>query len=120
VGANATSSYELMYSPFTLGRQRGSISFIHETLGEIWYELSMTCEDIQPTRMSVLRCELGKVENYTVILENPSAKEVVATSKVTNQTNFDVIPDTIVLKPMTKTPIQIRYMPSNLDVTKTE
>lgn len=116
VGSNGTGNYELVYSPFSVGRQRGSIAFVHETLGEIWYELSMTCEDIQPTRMNVLRCELGKVEHYTVILENPSDKEVLATSKVTNPTNFDVSPDSIVLKPLSKTPVQIRYMPSNLEV----
>lgn len=62
VGANSVGSYDLIYSPLVVGRARGSIAFINEILGEIWYELSMTCEDITPTRLGVLRCELGKVE----------------------------------------------------------
>lgn len=39
------------------------------------------------------------------MLENPSDKEVKATTKVSNPTNFDVIPENIVLKPLSKTPI---------------
>lgn len=78
----------------------------------------MTCEDTAQTRLGVLRCELGKVEFHQIFLENPSDKEVKAISKVTNPTNFDVNPDNIILKPLSKTPVQIRYMPSNLDVTE--
>ncbi|KAL4498636.1 hypothetical protein ABPG72_019754 [Tetrahymena utriculariae] len=116
--AKSEGNYELIYSPLIVGRQRGSIAFINELLGEIWYELSLTCEDQLPVRMNVLRCELGKVEAHQIFLENPSEKEVKATTKVSNPTNFDVIPDNIVLKPLSKTPIQIRYMPSNLEVTE--
>lgn len=62
VPSNSVGSYDLIYSPFVVGRSRGSIAFINEVLGEIWYELSMTCEDTAQTRLGVLRCELGKVE----------------------------------------------------------
>lgn len=65
----------------------------------------MTCEDVLPARLSVLRCELGKVEFHTIYLENPSDKDVKAFSKVTNPTNFDVNPDNIILKPLSKTAI---------------
>lgn len=66
--------------------------------------------------MNVLRCELGKVASYNVLLENPSDKEVRAVARISNPTNFDVTPEVIILKPLSKTPVSIRYMPSNLEV----
>lgn len=108
----------MIFSPLFVGRKSGSIAFINEQLGEIWYDLNMNSEESPPQRLQVLKTELGKVESHTVYLQNPTEKEVKVTTKVLNQTNFDVVPDRIVLKPLEKLPVQIRYMPSNLDVTE--
>lgn len=117
--ANSVGIYELIYSPLAIGRSRGSIAFINEHLGEIWYDLSLGCEDQPPVRLPVLRTELGKVEQHRIVLENPSDKEVKVVAKIVNQTNFDVVPENIVLKPYDAVAAFIRYMPSNLDVTET-
>ena len=37
LGANKTSIYELMFSPLKPFTETGSIAFINEKLGEIWY-----------------------------------------------------------------------------------
>jgi hypothetical protein len=46
-----------------------------------------------------MRSELGKVEQYEVLLENPTSKEVIANTISTNPANFEVMPETIVLAP---------------------
>jgi hypothetical protein len=45
VGAQETVKYSLIYSPLSVGHQKGSIAFINEVLGEIWYELDLTSEE---------------------------------------------------------------------------
>jgi len=45
-------------------------------------------------------------------LENPTENEVKGYVSLSNRVNFDVIPDKLVLRPMSKTPFKIRYNPS--------
>ena len=73
---NSSSIYELKYSPLAVGRSKGSIAFTNEFLGEIWYDLNLSCEEQPSVRLPVLRTELGKVQEHEVNLENPSDKEV--------------------------------------------
>lgn len=110
--------YELVYSPLQICKHKGSIAFINELLGELWYELNLTTEDQAPVRLPVLRTELGKVEKHEIKLENPLDREVKIQTKVINQTNFDVLPENIVIKPNDFVMAQIRYTPSNLEITE--
>ena len=48
--------------PLKLGRFKGSVAFVSERLGEIWYELNLTAEDSGVIRLPMLKCELGKTE----------------------------------------------------------
>ena len=50
------------------------------------------------------------------MLENHTSQEVQTSYKITNMTNFGILPENVVLKPNSITPIEIIYMPSNLDV----
>lgn len=47
-----------------MGRSKGSIAFINENLGEIWYELSLNCEEQPPQRLNLLKSELGKFSKH--------------------------------------------------------
>jgi hypothetical protein len=47
----------------------------------------------------MLECELGKVASHVVTLENPSGQELLLDYRNSNPTNFEVIPDKIVLPP---------------------
>lgn len=71
-----TGVYELIFSPLKVFRGKGSVSFMNEKLGEIWYDLSLISEDLPFIRLPTLKAELGKSEAVTVILENPSKMEV--------------------------------------------
>ena len=39
------STYELIYMPVKVGKDKGSIAFVSNKLGEIWYELNLTAEE---------------------------------------------------------------------------
>ena len=46
--------------PLKVGKFKGSIAFVSERLGEIWYELNLICEESTAIRLPMLKCELGK------------------------------------------------------------
>ena len=111
-----TGVYELVFSPLKATKQTGSLAFIHEKLGELWYELNLQADEPQAVRLSTLKAELGKTESHEVELENPTNKEVRVFYKLSNPHNFDILPEDIIIQPYDSVIVQIRYMPSDLDV----
>lgn len=114
-----TYTYNLFFTPLRAFKGRGSIAFIQERLGEIWYELVLISENKAPERLSTLRAELGKFAQCEVMLENPSKMEVSVFHRISNPNNFDVIPDSIIIPPMSMASAIIRYTPSDLEVNET-
>jgi hypothetical protein len=114
-----STTYELIFSPLRAMKEVGSVAFIHEKLGEIWYELELNAEAPQPIRLPTLKCELGKVATHIVELENPSAKDVKVKSKISNIANFELDVQEIVIPKYTSIEVVIRYLPSELDVVET-
>lgn len=49
--------------------------------------------------MDTLACELGKVAQHWVHLENPTGQEMHIDVKNSNPTNFEVMPDKVILQP---------------------
>ena len=111
-----TGVYELVFSPLRKMNETGSIAFVHEELGEIWYELNLSAEEAQSVRLTTLKAELGKAEYHEVELENPSHKEVQVRPRLSNPHNFDIVPEEIIIPPYDSAIVQIRYMPSDLDI----
>lgn len=118
IGPKQTLSYELLFIPLRVFKGKGSIAFIQEKLGEIWYELNLNSEECPPIRSPTLKAELGKVEEWEVVLENPSNSECMVFSKISNPNNFDVIPDNIMIPAYDSVSVKIRYTPSDLDVNE--
>ena len=112
---NSKTSYELIFSPLRVFRGKGSIAFIHEKLGEIWYELNLVCEDNAVIKVPTLKAELGKVEQFEILLENPSNIEVNVDYQISNKNNFDVLPENIVIQPYNSALAYIIYTPTDLD-----
>ena len=73
---NKTETYELLFSPLREFKSKGSIAFIHDKLGEIWYELDLTSERNIPIKLPIMKSELGKVITQEIELENPSNMDV--------------------------------------------
>ena len=114
-----TGVYELRFTPLRAFKGRGSIAFIQERLGELWYELSLISENKPVERLSTLKAELGKFSQHEVILENPSNLNVQVFHRVSNPNNFDVLPDIINLPALSAVSAYIRYTPSDLEINET-
>lgn len=80
-----TATYELLFTPLRAGRAKGSIAFINDKLGEIWYELHLIGTEAPITRLPTLKSELGKSEHHKIVLENPSNQEVHVHTHITNR-----------------------------------
>ena len=113
---NQVGVYELIFSPLKAIKQTGSIAFVHEDLGELWYELNLQADESQAIRLSTLRAELGKAEYHEVELQNPTGKEVRVRPRLSNPHGFDIMPEDLVIPPYDSLVAQIRYMPSDLDI----
>jgi hypothetical protein len=87
-------------------------------VGEFWYDLNLVAEENPPIALDLLECELGKVASHFVQLENPTGAELLLDYRNTNPTNFEVIPDKIILPSYESQKVCIQYSPSNLDVVE--
>lgn len=114
-----TSTCEVFFLPLRAFKSKGSVVFIQEKLGEIWYELSLTAEENPVIRSPTLKAELGKVEEWVVYLENPSSFFCDIEYKISNPNNFDVFPEFISIEPYETIPVKIKYIPSDLDINET-
>lgn len=76
--------------PLKVGKWKGSIAFVNDRIGEIWYELNLVSDESDAIRLPMLKAELGKIEMHEVILENPSEKDVKVHTKISNSVNYEV------------------------------
>lgn len=110
-----TKEYQLLFCPVKPLNQKGSVAFIDERLGEVWYELNLIARDPPPVRLDTLFAELGKTAQHEVELENPSSKTAHISYKITKPGNFSVLENNIIIPPYQSTIVNIQYMPSELD-----
>lgn len=66
-------------------------------MGEFWYDLTLNAEENPVVNLELLECELGKVASHMVTLENPTGQELYLEFRNSNPTNFEIIPDKILL-----------------------
>lgn len=114
----SVGTYNMIFSPLIAGEYKGNIGFLNEKVGEFWYDLNLIAEQNPVTNLQLLECELGKMASHTVELENPTGKEIFLDYRNSNPTNFEVIPDKVMLPPYEKVKVQIQYSPTNLDVVE--
>jgi hypothetical protein len=103
----SVGTYNLIYSPLAAGSSIGNIGFLNEKVGEFWYDLNLTAEENPVMNLTLLECELGKNASHTVDLENPTGKELYLDFRNSNPSNFEIIPDKIVLPPYELVKVQI-------------
>lgn len=67
----------------------------------------------------MLKTELGKVDEHEVRLDNPSNEDVRVWVEVSNPANFEVLPESIIIPANEEISVNVRYMPSMLEVPQT-
>lgn len=92
-----TGTYNLIFSPLAAGEFQGTIGFLNEKVGEFWYDLKLSAEENPIVNLELLECELGKVASHPVVLENPTGQELYLEFRNSNPTNFEIVPDKILL-----------------------
>lgn len=112
---NSSKAYELVFSPMKPMNARGTIAFLHEKLGEVWYELNLVSKEGPPIRLNTQFAELGKSAIQEVELENPSNKLTTVRYKITNPLNFDVLENNIEIPPQGVAKVQLQYSPSGME-----
>lgn len=76
-------------------------------MGEFWYDLDLTAEENPISNLPLLECELGKNAFHLIELENPTGKELYLDYRNSNPTNFEIIPEKVILPPYESLKVQI-------------
>ena len=118
VPANSTKKYTLNFMPLYIFKDKGTIAFINDELGELWFEVMLIAEENPPHKVPLMKCELGKQEKSVIHLENPSSRDVKVTYRNNNTDNFEVLQSNIVIPAKSTIDVEIRYTPSNLENTE--
>ena len=113
-----TGTYSLIFSPLNAGEFSGTIGFLNEKVGEFWYDLTLIAEENPIVSLDLLECELGKVASHFIILDNPTGQELSIDYRNSNPTNYEIIPEKLILPPYENQKVCIQYSPSNLDVVE--
>ena len=116
VNANSTVVYKLLFAPLKVGVWENVMLHIYnDRIGEFLYKLKLVCEE-QPVIFSeIIKAELGKYEDYPILLENPTMEEIEVKSYSSNEKLFKILQEKIFLPSGVKKEILIRYTPSSLD-----
>jgi len=113
----SVGTYNLIFSPLGAGSSQGTIGFLNEKVGEFWYDLNLQAEENPVVNLDLLECELGKVANHTITLENPTGQELYLEFRNSNPTNFEIVPDKILLPAYESLKVKLQYSPTNLDAS---
>jgi len=60
IEAHKEGIYELIFSPLKVFNGVGSIAFMNEKLGELWYMLNLASDKSNTVRLPLMKAELGK------------------------------------------------------------
>ena len=107
-------TYSLLYSPLKVGKSQGLLKIYNDRVGEKLVMLNLVCKDFLVEHFA-LNAELGKCTDHSVYLDNPLEEEVQVYISQTNKSQYQVIPEKIILPKMCNREIIVRYTPSNLD-----
>ena len=108
------AKYEMAYSPLVVGSYEGSVTFVNDTVGELWYKLLLQSLAPEPTALEEFQCELGHRAKRTVTIHNPSHDRLVFQMNSDNPRNFAVSPKAVSLEPGEESKITVEYVPSSL------
>jgi disulfide oxidoreductase YuzD len=98
VNANSTVVYKLLFAPLKIGVWENVMLHIYnDRIGEFLYKLKLVCEE-QPVIFSeIIKAELGKYEDYPILLENPTTEEIEVKSYSSNEKLFKILQEKIFL-----------------------
>jgi hypothetical protein len=115
IEAKKTKNYRLYFSPLKVGYSDGLIHIYNEKIGERIVKLILNSEESKPVYVDTMIAELGKFTEYSLILENPLDEEVEVYVNQSNKSQFEVIPEKIIIPENSGREIIVKYTPSQLE-----
>jgi hypothetical protein len=113
--SEASSKYELIFSPLFAGTFVGKVSFWSEIVGEVWYKLNLTAFPAKAIDLPMIECMLGSEGIVLATVENPLNENIIFTAEVEDVDHFAVNPAKISLAPFQQSSFQVKFRPTNLN-----
>ncbi|QDZ22861.1 hypothetical protein HOP50_09g54090 [Chloropicon primus] len=108
------AKYEMAYHPLVVGNYEGSVTFVNDLVGELWYKLLLSSLAPEPKAMPEFQCELGQHQSKELTITNPSSDYLVFQLFSDNPRNFTFSPKTVSLEPDSEARVVVNYVPSSL------
>jgi hypothetical protein len=119
IPAKQTEVYTLLYSPLIPGQNDGSVFFLSEKTGEFWYKVRLICDPADSITLDPFECDIGRSIAKPVVLDNPSSQEVLLSYLCSNPTNFDIVPNTVILPAYGSLEVLVKYTPTSIRYPET-
>jgi hypothetical protein len=107
---NQSLVYQVVYMPVAVGKSRGSVIFQSDSVGEFWYELSLTAPPPIPVYLPAMQCTLGGFCETVIQLHNVHSTEVSYQVSCSNTNNFSLGCSSEVMLQIYKLTLLILYL----------
>lgn len=114
IAAKQTEVYTLLYSPLIPGQSDGSVFFLSEKTGEFWYKVRLICDSADSISIDPFECDIGRSLAKPVTLDNPSSHEVQLNYLCSNPTNFEIVPNIVILPAFGSLEVLLKYTPTSI------
>lgn len=119
VSANSKAIYTLNFFPLRLMQGEGSVVFTNSRIGEILCKLNLFSNEPNPVKLPLIKCEIGKSQEISIDLENPSNKVVKVTMQPFSSEVFSIIEKEFDIPPRQTKQVKVVYTPSEIEVQNT-
>ena len=119
LGPSETSSYQLVYSPLTIGKQMGSVRFVSPEIGEFWYRLNLEATQDAAVEVSRLSAVVGRTVRHALRVENPTGQPALLSAHSSNPRNFYIADGGgVEMPPFGAVDVELVYSPSSVGATE--
>jgi len=115
VPARGKLKYQLTFLPLSEFRERTTVTFMNQKIGDIIYEIQLVSEATPLMKIGPIRCEIGKAEKAKIRLENVIKEPAKVYARSVESHNFYLTQDQLSIPPMGSAEFEVNYIPSELD-----
>lgn len=109
-------TYQLNFFPLRLIADEGAVVFTNSKVGEILCKMALHSNEPTPTKLPIIKCEVGKTQEVSIELENPSNKPVRVVLAPFSSDTFTVSEKDFEIAPCSFKIVKVVYNPVEIDV----
>lgn len=111
--------YELTFLPLREFKEKTTVTFVNQKIGDIIYEINLEGELPSQIKMNPIRCEVGKTERASITLHNVIKEPARVIARPLLSQNFLLETDQFIISPMGSYTVDLLYTPTDLDKLET-